>query len=161
MDVDGVDGKTEFIIKNKPIIFKIAVAFTVTSVALAFTVALVIIACRIDGKIAGIWALEVVPAVSLALSALGLFAYYKEEFSLKDGEFRYIKLFKKPIGIKVDTLNCVYLRQFGRVTKIEFMNKKGEIAGVITDDGTVLQDGIFLTALERLNISVERRGYDK
>ena len=148
--------ENEFIIKNKPVTFKLAIAFTVASVALALMMVLLIVACRIYEKNEFIWFIEVIPAVALAGSIIGLYTFYKEEFSLKDGQFRYVKVFKKDITIKVETIDCVYMRTFGRNTKIEFMNKKGEMAATIFDDGTILQDGKFLNALEKLQIKVIR-----
>ena len=47
----------------------------------------------------------------------------------------------------------------GYKTKIEFMNYKCEIFETIYDDGTILQDGIFLDALRNLRIDVKRTGY--
>ena len=151
--------ENEFTIKNKPITFKLAIAFTVTSVALALMMALLIIACRIYEKNAFIWFIEVIPAASLVGSILGLYTFYKEEFSLKDGEFRYVKVFKKDVIIKLKTLYCVYLSPLGYKTKIEFMNYKCEIFETIYDDGMIMQDGTFLDTLEKLRISVKRNGY--
>ncbi|MDE6104975.1 MAG: hypothetical protein K2G38_04775, partial [Clostridia bacterium] len=101
--------ENEFIIKNKPITFKLAITFTVTSVALALMMILLIVACRIYEKEKFIWFIEVIPATSLAGSVLGLYTFYKEEFSLKDGQFRYVKVFKKDIVIKAGTIDCVYM----------------------------------------------------
>ena len=151
--------ENEFTIKNKPITFQLAIAFTVASVALALMMILLIVACRIYLRVEFIWFIEVVPAVSLAGSILWLYTFYKEEFSLKDGQFRYVKVFKKDIVIKVETIYCVYLSPLGYKTKIEFMNKKGEISATILDDGTIMQGGIFLNALEKLQIEVNRNGY--
>ena len=151
--------ENEFTIKNKPITFKLAITFTVTSVALALMMVLLIIACRIYEKNEFIWFIEVIPAASLVGSVLGLYTFYKEEFSLKDGQFRYVKVFKKDIVIKVKTLYCVYLSPLGYKTKIEFMNTRCEIFETIYDDGTILQDGIFLDALKNLRIDVKRNGY--
>ena len=149
----------EFTIKNKPVTFKFAILFTVASVGLGLMMILIIIACRIYVKAPYIWFIEVIPAVALGLSVFWLFVYYKEEFSLKEDEFRYVKVFKKDIIIYVETISCVYLRPFGQKTKVEFMNKQGEIEATIFDDGTIFQDGIFLDALEKLNIEVKRNGY--
>lgn len=149
----------EFTIKNKPVTFKFAVLFTVASVGLGLMMILIIIACRIYDKVQFIWFIEVIPAVALGLSVFWLFVYYKEEFSLKEDEFRYVKVFKKDIIIYVETISCVYLRPFGQKTKVEFMNWQGEISATIFDDGTIFQDGIFLDALEKLNIEVKRNGY--
>ena len=151
--------ENEFTIKNKPITFKLAITFTVTSVALALTMVLLIIACRIYEKHEFIWFIEVIPAAALVGSILGLYTFYKEEFSLKEGQFRYVRVFKKDIVIKVKTLYCVYLSPLGYKTKIEFMNYKCEIFETIYDDGTILQDGIFLDALRNLRIDVKRNGY--
>ncbi|MDE7168284.1 MAG: hypothetical protein K2O28_05490 [Clostridia bacterium] len=151
--------ENEFTIKNKPITFKLAITFTVTSVALALTMVLLIIACRIYEKNEFIWFIEIIPAAALVGSILGLYTFYKEEFSLKDGQFRYVKVFKKDIVIKVKTLYCVYLSPLGYKTKIEFMNYKCEIFETIYDDGTIMQDGIFLDALRNLRIDVKRNGY--
>lgn len=149
----------EFTIKNKPISFKFAILLTVASVGLGLMMILIIIACRIYVKAPYIWFIEVIPAVALGLSVFWLFTYYKEEFSLKEDEFRYVKVFKKDIIIYVETISCVYLRPFGQKTKVEFMNKQGEIEATIFDNGTIFQDGIFLDALEKLNIEVKRNGY--
>ncbi len=151
--------KVEFTIKNKPITFKISVAFTVTSVAIALMMILIIVAFKIYLKVNLIWFIEVFPTAALTASVLGLFAYYKEEFSLKDGEFRYIKLFKKAVVIKAETVACVYMRPFGQKTKIEFIHKNGRSIATVFDDGTMLQDGIFLNALGKLEIPTERNGY--
>ena len=67
----------EFTIKNKQILFKFAILFTVASVALCLMVMLIIIACRIYVKAPFIWFIEVIPAVALAGSVLWLYAYYK------------------------------------------------------------------------------------
>jgi len=147
--------KIEFTIKNKPITFKFSVAFTVISVALALMMILIIIAFRIYQKVNFIWFIEVIPAFSLGASVFGLYTYYKEEFSFKDGVFKYKKVFKKDVVIKADTLSCVYMRQLGYKTEIEFMNKKGECAAIIFDDGTLLQDGLFIAALDELKIEVK------
>lgn len=149
----------EFTIKNKPVTFKFAVLFTVASVGLGLMMILIIIACRIYDKVQFIWFIEVIPAVALGLSVFWLFTYYKEEFSLKEGEFRYVKVFKKDIVIYVETVSCVYMRPFGQKTKVEFMNKQGEISATIFDDGTIFQNGIFLDALEKLDIEIKRNGY--
>ena len=148
--------ENEFTIKNKPITFKLAITFIVTSVALALMIVLLIVACRIYEKNEFIWFVEVIPAVALCGAIIGLYTYYKEEFSLKDGQFRYVKVFKKELIIKVETIACVYMRTSGFDTLIEFMNKKGEIAATILDDGTILQGGKFLNALEKLQIRVVR-----
>ncbi|MDE7082615.1 MAG: hypothetical protein K2O89_02805 [Clostridia bacterium] len=149
----------EFTIKNKPITFKIAIAFTVTSIALALMMILVIIAFGIHLKVKFIWFIEVIPAVSMVFSVFGLYTFYKEEFSLKDGVFKYVKVFKKDIIFKAITISCVYMHPIGYKTKIEFVNKKGENAATVFDDGTILQDGILLDALEKLGIEVKRSGY--
>jgi len=152
--MEETEEKIEFTIKNKPITFKFSVAFTVISVALALMMILLIVACRIYEKVNFIWFIEVIPAFSLGGSIFGLYTYYKEEFSFKDGEFRYVKVFKKDVIIKSDTLSCVYLRPLGYKTEIEFMNKRGERAAIIFDDGTLLQDGLLIAALNDLKIEV-------
>lgn len=151
--------ENEFTIKNKPITFKIAITFSVTSVALALMMVLLIMACRIYEKDKFIWFIEVIPSAALAGSILGIYTFYKEEFSFKNGQFRYVRVFKKDVVIKAETLYCVYMRYFGHKTKIEFMNKKYEITETILDDGMVLRDGIFLNTLEKLQIDVKRNGY--
>lgn len=120
---------------------------------------LLIVACRIYEKDKFIWFIEVIPAASLVGSIFWLYIFYKEEFSFKDGQFRCVRVFKKDIVIKAETIYCVYMRPLGYRTKIEFMNKRCEIFEIIYDDGTILQDGIFLDALEKLRIDVKRNGY--
>ncbi|MDE6667018.1 MAG: hypothetical protein K2K38_01560 [Clostridia bacterium] len=151
--------ENEFTVKNKPITFKVSIAFMVASVALALMMILLVVACRIYEKDKFIWFIEVVPACSLAGSILGLYIFYKEEFSFKEGVFKYIRVFKKDVAINAATIDYVYMHPIGQRTKIEFMNKKGEITDMILDDGTILQDGIFLNALEKLQIKVIRNGY--
>ena len=149
----------EFTIKNKPITSKFSIALIIISVALALMMVLLITACRIYESDKFIWFIEVIPACSLVGSILGLYTFYKEEFSLKDGQFRYVRVFKKDIVINVDSLYCVYLSPLGYKTKIEFMNYRCEITETIYDDGTILQDGIFVDALKKLRIDIKRNGY--
>ena len=149
----------EFTIKNKQILFKFAILFTVASVALCLMVMLIIIACRIYVKAPFIWFIEVIPAVALAGSVLWLYAYYKEGFFLKNGEFRYVKLLNKDVVIKVDTISCVYMRRLGYSYKIEFMNKEGKIIETIIDGDVMTRDGKFLEMLEKLNIEVKKSDY--
>lgn len=154
--MEKTEEDVEFTIKNKAITFKFSVAFTIISVAFALMMILVIVAFHIYEKSEFIWFIEVIPAISLGGSVFGLYVYYKEEFSLNGGEFRYVRVLKKNIILRAERVSCVYMRTLGDKTKIEFENKKGEISATIIDDGTVLQDGILIEALAKLNIPVRR-----
>ena len=144
----------EFTIKKKPVILHLFWATLITSIALAVTFVLIVVLFGVYKRVEAIWAILIIPSVSLALSIFGIYVYHKEAFAFKDGTFTYIKVFKKPQTVKVEEIDYVVIRRLGNYNKVQFVNKKAETPLCFIDDGTALDDGVFLHVLTKLNIPV-------
>lgn len=150
-----MDDSVEFKIKNRYIVFKYLVAFLIISVALAVMLLLIITVFSVYEKHSFIWAVLAFPAFIVAVCVFGLYVYKKEEFSLNDGVFTYVKIFKKRQSVKVENIDYVIIRKAGVLYKVKFVNKKAETALSFLDDGTAFDDDVFINALNALHIPVK------
>ncbi len=137
----------EFEIKYPPILERILVfcLFAEVGLFIAFTVLI------IKGIIGPI--IYLVVFIPLLLLVFGLYVVKKEKFTLKDEEFKYVKIFKKAQSIKVQEIERVDIvhSYFG---KVEFVSKEGEKKLTFIDDGTAANNPLFLDALEFYKIQV-------
>ena len=91
----------------------------------------------------------------LPLVGFGLYAYKKEEFSLKDGVFTYVKVFRKAQSARVEQIDYVKITRPGLI-KVEFVGKDGKTLISFFDDGTSFgANNVFLNSLFALNIPVK------
>lgn len=111
----------------------------------AFTV------CVIKGILEPI--IYLVVFIPLALIFLGLYIVKKEKFTLKNGEFKYDKPFKKAQSVKINEIERVDIYH-GLLGKVEFYTKNGEKKLYFMDDGTAANNPLFLEAVLILQIKV-------
>ena len=150
-----MDDSVEFKIKNRYIVFKYLVAFLIISVALAVMLVVFITVLSVYEQHSLSRAGLAVPAFIVAVCDFGLYVDKKEEFSLNDGVFTYVKIFKKRQSVKVENIDYVIIRKAGVLYKVKFVNKKAETALSFLDDGTAFDDDIFINALNALHIPVK------
>ena len=100
--------------------------------------------------------LLIIPIIPSPIVILGLYVYKKESFSLKDGEFKYVKPFKKAQSVRVEEIEKVIIERNAFI-KVYFIDKSGRIKMDFLDDGTSFRDTSFVNALIKLKIPTDWR----
>lgn len=151
-----MDNACEFKIKTPPIA---KIVFLVClGVLLVF--ALVITVLHIVGVFKDFWneaaPFYLIVVVFLPLVAFGLYAYEKEEFSLRDGVYKYVKVLKKAQSASVEQISYVKITKRALI-KVEFFDKDEKVLISFWDDGTSFShNNVFLNSLFVYNIPVKQ-----
>lgn len=137
----------EFEIRNPKILKQLLkILLAVNVVLTAFVVGLIIFKV-----FSPMWIIvDVLPYIAVAF---GFYVDKKEKFVLKDGEFKYVKIFRKSQSIKIEEIERVDIVH-SLIGKVIFYDKQGNKKLYFLDDGTAADNPIFLNALMQLNIDV-------
>lgn len=145
--MENIDG---LIIKNKPNTLAFAIIGIIASAIIAGSFIALILYCEIKSPL--IWAVMIIPAITLSVALLGFYVYKKEKFIFKDGVFTYVKVFKTAQSAPAESISEVIFRKNILLVKVEFINKEGETAISFFDDGTIFENATFLDTLKKLEI---------
>ena len=98
----------------------------------------------------------IIPILGTALTWFALYVYNKEEFSLQNGEYKYVKVFKKTQSARVEDISYVKITRRGLI-KVEFFDKSEKVVISFYDDGTSFgYNNVFLNSLFAFNIPVKQ-----
>ncbi len=140
-----------FIIRNKPWMKWFFITLLILSVSAAIIIGSLILAHVMPIETAAFLIITVFAAIA---SILGLYAYLKEAFILKDGMFTYRKVFRKSQSVKIENISSVVFKGNGTY-KITFLDKDGKVAISFLDDGNAFKDNLFIATLTHHNIPIK------
>ena len=97
----------------------------------------------------------IIPLLGTALTFFALYVYNKEEFSLQNGEYKYVKVFKKAQSVSVEQISYVKITRRALI-KVEFFDKAEKVVMSFYDDGTSFgHNNVFLNSLFAYDIPVK------
>lgn len=104
-----------------------------------------------------------ISAIFVISGIIGIYAYYKEKFMLKDGIYYYNKAFKKNQSAKIHLIDHVEIRLpvSSGFLDIVFLDKKNNKLINFHDDGIVFGENTFINSLKSNKIPYYFVGYKK
>lgn len=149
------DESVDFEIKNSKNQFKIILFFFI----LGWLGTLTILVLNLL-HVMNLWFIIAFPAFFAIIGTIGIIAYFREKFILKDGEYTYVSLVKKQKCHFSDIEKIVFEKKSGALFfKIIFYGRNNKKLMSFIDDGTSFSDGKFIASLNHYGIKYEQN-YD-
>lgn len=146
------DESVNFEIKNSKGQFKIILFFFI----LGWLGTLTILVLNLL-HVMNLWFIIAFPAFFAIIGTIGIIAYFREKFILKDGEYIYISLIKKQKCHFSDIEKIVFEKKSGALfLKIIFYGRKNKKLMSFIDDGASFSDGKFIASLNHYGIKYEQ-----
>ncbi len=146
------DESVNFEIKNSKNQFKIILFFFILGWLGTLTILLLNLL-----HVMNLWFIIAFPAFFAIIGTIGIIAYFREKFILKDGEYIYISLIKKQKCHFSDIEKIVFEKKSGALfLKIIFYGRKNKKLMSFIDDGASFSDGKFIASLNHYGIKYEQ-----
>lgn len=146
------DESVNFEIKNSKNQFKIILFFFILGWLGTLTILLLNLL-----HVMNLWFIIAFPAFFAIIGTIGIIAYFREKFILKDGEYTYVSLVKKQKCHFSDIEKIVFEKKSGALfLKIIFYGRNKKILMSFIDDGTSFSDGKFMASLNYYGIKYEQ-----
>lgn len=146
------DESVNFEIKNSKNQFKIILFFFI----LGWLGTLTILVLNLL-HVMNLWFIIAFPAFFAIIGTIGVIAYFREKFILKDGEYTYVSLVKKQKCHFSDIEKIVFEKKDGALfLKIIFYGRNNKKLMSFIDDGTSFSDGKFIASLNHYGIKYEQ-----
>ncbi len=146
------DESVDFEIKNSKNQFKIILFFFI----LGWLGTLTILVLNLL-HVMNLWFIIAFPAFFAIIGTIGIIAYFREKFILKDGEYTYVSLVKKQKCHFSDIEKIVFEKKDGALfLKIIFYGRNNKKLMSFIDDGTSFSDGKFIASLNHYGIKYEQ-----
>lgn len=146
------DESVNFEIKNSKNQFKIILFFFILGWLGTLTILLLNLL-----HVMNLWFIIAFPAFFAIIGTIGIIAYFREKFILKDGEYTYVSLVKKQKCHFSDIEKIVFEKKSGALfLKIIFYGRNKKILMSFMDDGTSFSDGKFMASLNYYGIKYEQ-----
>lgn len=146
------DENVNFEIKNSKNQFKIILFFFI----LGWLGTLTILVLNLL-HVMNLWFIIAFPAFFAIIGTIGVIAYFREKFILKDGEYTYVSLVKKQKCHFSDIEKIVFEKKDGALfLKIIFYGRNNKKLMSFIDDGTSFSDGKFIASLNHYGIKYEQ-----
>lgn len=146
------DENVNFEIKNSKNQFKIILFFFI----LGWLGTLAILVLNLL-HVMNLWFIIAFPAFFAIIGTIGVIAYFREKFILKDGEYTYVSLVKKQKCHFSDIEKIVFEKKDGALfLKIIFYGRNNKKLMSFIDDGTSFSDGKFIASLNHYGIKYEQ-----
>lgn len=146
------DENVNFEIKNSKNQFKIILFFFI----LGWLSTLTILVLNLL-HVMNLWFIIAFPAFFAIIGTIGVIAYFREKFILKDGEYTYVSLVKKQKCHFSDIEKIVFKKKSGALfLKIIFYGRNNKKLMSFIDDGTSFSNGKFIASLNHYGIKYEQ-----
>lgn len=146
------DESVNFEIKNSKNQFKIILFFFILGWLGTLTILLLNLL-----HVMNLWFIIAFPAFFAIIGTIGIIAYFREKFILKDGEYTYVSLVKKQKCHFSDIEKIVFEKKDGSLfLKIIFYGRNNKKLMSFIDDGTSFSDGKFIASLNHYGIKYEQ-----
>lgn len=146
------DENVNFEIKNSKNQFKIILFFFI----LGWLGTLTILVLNLL-HVMNLWFIIAFPAFFAIIGTIGVIAYFREKFILKDGEYTYVSLVKKQKCHFSDIEKIVFEKKDGALfLKIIFYGRNNKKLMSFIDDGTSFSNGKFIASLNHYGIKYEQ-----
>ncbi len=146
------DESVNFEIKNSKNQFKIILFFFI----LGWLGTLTILVLNLL-HVMNLWFIIAFPAFFAIIGTIGIIAYFREKFILKDGEYTYVSLVKKQKCHFSDIEKIVFEKKDGALfLKIIFYGRNNKKLMSFIDDGTSFSNGKFIASLNHYGIKYEQ-----
>ena len=146
------DESVNFEIKNSKNQFKIILFFFILGWLGTLTILLLNLL-----HVMNLWFIIAFPAFFAIIGTIGIIAYFREKFILKDGEYTYVSLVKKQKCHFSDIEKIVFEKKSGALfLKIIFYGRNNKKLMSFIDDGTSFSDGKFIASLNHYGIKYEQ-----
>lgn len=146
------DESVNFEIKNSKNQFKIILFFFILGWLGTLTILLLNLL-----HVMNLWFIIAFPAFFAIIGTIGIIAYFREKFILKDGEYTYVSLVKKQKCHFSDIEKIVFEKKDGALfLKIIFYGRNNKKLMSFIDDGTSFSDGKFIASLNHYGIKYEQ-----
>lgn len=146
------DESVDFEIKNSKNQFKIILFFFI----LGWLGTLTILVLNLL-HVMNLWFIIAFPAFFAIIGTIGIIAYFREKFILKDGEYTYVSLVKKQKCHFSDIEKIVFEKKSGALfLKIIFYGRNNKKLMSFIDDGTSFSNGKFIASLNHYGIKYEQ-----
>lgn len=146
------DENVNFEIKNSKNQFKIILFFFI----LGWLGTLAILVLNLL-HVMNLWFIIAFPAFFAIIGTIGVIAYFREKFILKDGEYTYVSLVKKQKCHFSDIEKIVFEKKSGALfLKIIFYGRNNKKLMSFIDDGTSFSNGKFIASLNHYGIKYEQ-----
>lgn len=146
------DESVNFEIKNSKNQFKIILFFFILGWLGTLTILLLNLL-----HVMNLWFIIAFPAFFAIIGTIGIIAYFREKFILKDGEYTYVSLIKKQKCHFSDIEKIVFEKKSGALfLKIIFYGRKNKKLMSFIDDGASFSDGKFIASLNHYGIKYEQ-----
>lgn len=146
------DESVDFEIKNSKNQFKIILFFFI----LGWLGTLTILVLNLL-HVMNLWFIIAFPAFFAIIGTIGIIAYFREKFILKDGEYTYVSLVKKQKCHFSDIEKIVFEKKSGALfLKIIFYGRNNKKLMSFIDDGTSFSNGKFMASLNYYGIKYEQ-----
>lgn len=146
------DESVNFEIKNSKNQFKIILFFFILGWLGTLTILLLNLL-----HVMNLWFIIAFPAFFAIIGTIGIIAYFREKFILKDGEYTYVSLVKKQKCHFSDIEKIVFEKKSGALfLKIIFYGRNNKKLMSFIDDGTSFSNGKFIASLNHYGIKYEQ-----
>lgn len=146
------DESVNFEIKNSKNQFKIILFFFI----LGWLGTLTILVLNLL-HVMNLWFIIAFPAFFAIIGTIGIIAYFREKFILKDGEYTYVSLVKKQKCHFSDIEKIVFEKKSGALfLKIIFYGRNNKKLMSFIGDGTSFSNGKFIASLNHYGIKYEQ-----
>ncbi|MBS6441277.1 MAG: hypothetical protein KH380_02645 [Coprobacillus sp.] len=146
------DENVNFEIKNSKNQFKIILFFFI----LGWLGTLTILVLNLL-HVMNLWFIIAFPAFFAIIGTIGVIAYFREKFILKDGEYTYVSLVKKQKCHFSDIEKIIFEKKDGALfLKIIFYGRNNKKLMSFIDDGTSFSNGKFIASLNHYGIKYEQ-----
>lgn len=146
------DESVDFEIKNSKNQFKIILFFFILGWLGTLTILLLNLL-----HVMNLWFIIAFPAFFAIIGTIGIIAYFREKFILKDGEYTYVSLVKKQKCHFSDIEKIVFEKKSGVLfLKIIFYGRNNKKLMSFIDDGTSFSNGKFIASLNHYGIKYEQ-----
>ena len=146
------DESVDFEIKNSKNQFKIILFFFI----LGWLGTLTILVLNLL-HVMNLWFIIAFSAFFAIIGTIGIIAYFREKFILKDGEYTYVSLVKKQKCHFSDIEKIVFEKKSGALfLKIIFYGRNNKKLMSFIDDGTSFSNGKFIASLNHYGIKYEQ-----
>lgn len=146
------DESVNFEIKNSKNQFKIILFFFTLGWLGTLTILLLNLL-----HVMNLWFIIAFPAFFAIIGTIGIIAYFREKFILKDGEYTYVSLVKKQKCHFSDIEKIVFEKKSGALfLKIIFYGRNNKKLMSFIDDGTSFSNGKFIASLNHYGIKYEQ-----
>ena len=92
--------------------------------------------------------------VEFVISGLGLFVWYREEFSFQNGVFTYAAAFRRKRTANIKDVARVEVDTFAAFPRVTFVGKDGKILMRFYDDGTCFKKNQLVGVLMHYDVPI-------